>query len=400
MSRARPHGSTDAVLHAFSALLRAEAHGVAPPSLRLSDEAWGRLSERIRAHRLPAGLAGVLREAGAPAQALDPVEEDARRHRLRIGFLLLELRRALAALELAGCSPVVLKGAALVHTLGRPRFFADLDVLVPRPALPAASAALAGIGYVPQPTLRDRAFYERHHFHHVLRTPGGVAFELHWALGRPSDYYRFDPGGVLARSRTVPFDGVAMRVPSEPDQLVHAASQCLREGFADGRRVLDAARLLLAGAAADPGLAARARAERLSTALWILLRLSDELAGVAAPALEEALRPGRARRTSLEALHLPRLLLDQDMLALPGLKAWLILMCAPGVGVTAATFVRNAFPGERGLLDDGHRVDALPGPMHRLVLGGKRIGQAIRVACYQAARLRARRSAAARPPGR
>src|SRR4030095_879182 len=98
---------------------------------------------------------------------------------------------------------------------------------------------------------RSHLYYERHHFHRVLHAEGGVTLELHWDLARPSDYFHLDPVGVFSRASSIPFHGLVMQVPSHSDQLLHAAQQSLREGFNDALRVLDAARLLRAGAADD-----------------------------------------------------------------------------------------------------------------------------------------------------
>ena len=70
-----------------------------------------------------------------------------------------------------------------------------------------------------------------------------------------------------------------------------------------------------------------------------------------------------------------------------GLRGWLLLLCAPSAGITVRTLWRNVFPGERGLLDDGHPPDDLPGKTHRFLLALKRLGQTARLLGYQCCRL-------------
>jgi hypothetical protein len=307
--------------------------------------------------------------------------------------MLLELRCVLAALEQASVSVIVLKGAALAHVFGKPRFFSDLDVLVPRSDLDRATAELESLGYVAGRVTRSSEFYERHHFHRVLRSPAGITLELHWALVRPSDYFSLEPEGVRSRAQCTAFDGGAMHVPCHSDQLLHAAQQALREGFSDARRVLDADLLLRAGAADDPDLAARARLGGLSNSLWVLLSLTGSITGLGAPDLREALRPTRLRQRSLEALDLPALLLERRSVHLTGLTAWLLLLCAPGMDVAGRALGRAIFPGERGLLEDGYVPEKPPGPLHRARLSMKRMGRTVKLAAYQTWRLCAHRRA-------
>ncbi len=350
-------------------------------SLRRAD--WEELSTLVLSHKLAIAVAPELARLGMPPDQAEILAETARRHHLHTQVLLLDLAEILRVLESAGARPVVLKGAALAEAFGRPRVFGDLDVLVPKDALDHATQTLERLGYRPHETPRARVFYERYHFHRVLRGRSGITLELHWALARPSDYFFIDPEGIRVRARVLPFQGTTMRVPHEADQLLHAAAQSLREGFVEARRVLDTALLLENGAADEPALADRAREAHLSSALWLLLRLSDSLTGTKGGDLASRLQPARWRRSCLLALDPVGVLLERRTAAVHGLRGWIVLLCAPSAGVTAHTLWRTVFPGERGLLDDGHAPGALPGRAHRLLLALKRLAQTGRLLAYQ-----------------
>lgn len=371
---------------ALAELLRAvaAARPASPePFHSLNSEDWEALTALVLSHKLAIAVAPELARLGMPPHQAEVLAETARRHHLHTQVLLLDLAEILRVLEAAGAGPVVLKGAALAQAFGRPRVFGDLDVLVPKTALEHASQALEQLGYRPHETVRARVFYERYHFHRVLRGRSGITLELHWALSRPSDYFFIDPEGIRARARVLPFQATTMRVPHESDQLLHAAAQSLREGFVEARRILDTHLLLEHGAADEPALADRARDAHLSTALWLLLRVSGALLRTEETALAPRLRPARWRRACLEALDPVGVLLERRTAAVHGLRGWIVLLCAPSAGVTAHTLWRNVFPGERGLLDDGHAPDALPGRTHRLLLALKRLAQTGRLLAYQ-----------------
>jgi len=375
---------------ALGVLLRFAARGDAPHPAALPPldrVGWEALVAGILRQRVASIIGEEALSWGMPADLGAELTSVATKQRVRSQWMLLELRRVLSALGEAGIPVVVLKGAALAHVFHSARYFLDLDVLVPPAELDRATRALEAIGFSRADMARSTLYYERHHFHRVLRSQNGLMLELHWDLARPSDYFHLDATGVCARARTVPFDGISMSVPCEADQLLHAAEQCLREGFSEARRVLDTANLLRGGADHDPGLAARAVESGLGTALWALLVASKALVGTDAETTMRALRPSRPSANSLLALDLPALFLEQRAKSFPGLRSWLHLLCAPSAAVATRTFLSTVFPGERGLLEDGHPPEAGPSRMRQGILSLKRIGQTVKMAAYQTWRL-------------
>lgn len=107
-----------------------------------------------------------------------------RRNRERNARFRMQAVEAVAALNDAGLTPVLLKGA---HDLlerpaaeSDPRWMADLDLLVPRERRTEAAETLAGIGYRRSVEVHDD-FYG-HHLPAFHREGEPGAIELHWEL--------------------------------------------------------------------------------------------------------------------------------------------------------------------------------------------------------------------------
>jgi len=163
--------------------------------------------------------------------------------------------------------------ARTIYSRPEHRNSVDIDILVQRPSFDEALEVLRELGYVMSRTRRHVTFYEQHHFHLVLVNANNIVIELHWNLSRPEDYCQFDLDGFAARSRSIELDGVSVRIPSDEDQLLHAACQSLRHDYSDLRRVLDAALLLRHGCVDPVLLSELARRQGMATRLWVLLKL-------------------------------------------------------------------------------------------------------------------------------
>lgn len=368
-----------------------DAGAVPAPPAGLS---WPRFGRLLADHLVVGALAPALRAAPLPEDVRAQLEAAARGQGRRGAMQLLELQRALQSLEAADCAPIALKGAALALTLypaPEQRAFQDLDLLVPRERLERALEALGDLGCRPVETGRARAFYERHHFHLPLRGPAGVLIELHWALTLPASCYRFDLEGLRARAQTVRIGagaaagggGFDLRCPSPRDQLLHAVMQCIADGYADLRRVMDTVLLLRdldrQGREEMEALAAQAHTHGAARGLWMLLRQTELAAGVPMPGLlAAALRPPAPVRRALGGLDPLRLCLTRRATGRPHVSELLHWLCAPGGRVAWREIARSLIPSEASLLDAGYAPDALPGAGRRARAAAYRLLVALR----------------------
>jgi hypothetical protein len=368
-------------------LLRSVASGdaaapEAPPGLD-----WTRLERLLDAHGVTGTVVAWIARSSAPASVRRSMEQRWAALRRSDALLQLELARVVGALERQGVRPVVLKGPALartVYTSPALRTAGDVDLLVAPESVDRSCAALADLGYEPAFSKRHRSFYLDHHFHVILHHPSGRVVEVHWDLSRPRDYFRFDIAGFLARTRLTDAGGTTLQVPSDADQLLHSACQGVRQGFADLRRVVDAALLLRR----DPGdglrLAASAASQGIAPALWLLLELERALIGVEPPtALVAALRPRAFRRRCIESLSLGQRLVSLELRSAAGLRRLVFWLCAPGPASLLVEMRRFVAPGAAEFLDEGHDPDRLPGALERVRIGFRRSLSLVRILAHQ-----------------
>ncbi len=129
---------------------------------------------------------------------------------------------------------IALKGAALSSTVYRDaalRPFADIDLLIPENSLDASKAALREIGYELAPELLSEKLNRKYHFNvpFARRAPAPIHVELHWRLTDPFTTFRFDHGGLFARSEVD--DRVGTRILSREDNLVYLAAHLDAHGY-------------------------------------------------------------------------------------------------------------------------------------------------------------------------
>lgn len=299
-------------------------------------------------------LADRIGEA-APEEVRTFLAEVRARAAARNARLGAQLAEALAALGGAGIRPILLKGAAILHTVGAGyggRIVADLDLMVPAGAMAEAAARLHAIGY------RDHA------------PPGGpLAARVLWRsadVGMIDLHARtkvrhpgFDHAGLAPRCTALAIGGAEALLPSPTDQaLILILHDQLQErdywrGLIDLRHLLDLAALAEAPGGIDwEALAGRFPAGYRARALAVQLATLAALLGVAVPARFAA---GRWQR-----IQLARRLVQLR-------RPWL------RVPLTLATFAldppRHANPVEHSRLA---RVP-LPEPLRRALSAGRRL---------------------------
>ena len=244
-------------------------------------------------------------------------------HARRVRWEIDRLHRALTPL---GIPWALLKGAAYIAADLPPaqgRLLADVDVLVPRHALPAVESQLRLHGWqMPPQTPYDAHYYrawmhELPPLHHELR---GGTLDVHHTLLPLTDPLHPDGDALLAR-RVTAGAGAAMLAP--PDLVLHSVLHGFRSGeFQHGLRdVLDVYELLLhfsttEGAPFWDALLDRSLSLRGTRPLLLALGQAEAHLGLRVPsAFKRALRRADAR---LLPAALTGVLIDQILVpALP-----------------------------------------------------------------------------------
>jgi hypothetical protein len=266
---------------------------------------WSSLADRAEWH----GVLGLLHRAlsastyGLPGEAGDAIRRRAVVQRLAQRCYDEVLNEILAALHDAGVETVALKGPILGERLyGEPtlRVSSDLDLMVARSQVVAATDVLSGLGYQVEPT---PAAHERWGHHIKAHRDGSPLVELHHRLTTnfgavvPSEEF-------LARAaayRTV--RGAACRVLSTEDELFYLVLHAAEHLFARLAWLYDIKTLLAAHPDIDGEVVAgRAREYGVERPYAFAIDLIARRMEIALPA--SMIRPGISRIRALAAAAL------------------------------------------------------------------------------------------------
>jgi len=226
--------------------------GLPGPTAVPPDLEWEQIVSAASHHLVTPTLGWCWRDADwVPPEIRDYFTAALELNRARNGTLRQGLELAVRALNAAGMTPVLLKGAAILSEPLYPddgiRFMGDLDLLVPESALEPAARALAAVGFESEwaPPL---PLGKHHHLPGLEHRQFGAGVELHrWAVPRRLSWL-LDTGDCLDRARFVSRDGLSFAIPSPSDRIAHIVGSQVRDGhYGRGvpllRQMLDVARL-------------------------------------------------------------------------------------------------------------------------------------------------------------
>lgn len=284
---------------------------------------WDRVIRLARASDLLARLAYLAWQAGvwaqipaSPQRYLASAGLVAERQQSELAYEVQEVDLALRSLNL----PVVLlKGAAYVAAdlnAARGRVVSDVDILVPRAALPEVEAALMLGGWASVARSEyDQRYYRTwmHELPPMQHIQRGTVLDVHHAIMPLSA--RIHPSSALLLEEARPLrPGSCLHVLAPVDMVLHSATHLMHEGnFEQGLRGLVDLDALLRehGAAPDfwPSLVPRAMALELTRPLFYALRYVSRVLGTEVPqavqtALDQApgAHPGRWRLVWMDAM--------------------------------------------------------------------------------------------------
>ena len=233
--------------------------------------------------------------------------EQMRRLALVSDFAMLHLdarlRESLGALHGAGVRVLLLKGAALAHTVYggvRQRPMSDIDLLVDSSSAHVARRVMLDTGWREIVGGIPAAVYEHHHHLPPLRDGRApdLQLEVHTALFPERQPFAFDVKDLWANARPFGAGFPNVFVPSPIHSLLHACLHFLwsHQGrFGVWRTVRDIDVLSRHSGVDWMAFSEAARAARGATSCYWTLRIADLAAGVAAPAdVMRRLQPPRS----------------------------------------------------------------------------------------------------------
>lgn len=315
-----------------------------------------RLSEFLHARR-----AGAL-QTDWPAPARAVVRGRYVENALRNARFHSELTRVASALRGRGLAPVLLKGGALLQTVytdPAERPFGDLDLLVRRDELAAATAVMQGLGYRLDESYHAASYYREFHYHLIFRhaVRPWLCFEIHWDLSLPVMDVTFDAAGLRRRAGLAGREGLEILVPSPGDSLLLQALHVGLNRFSILGQIRDVAALAASAPAqlkADD-LWRAARAARLVVPLTTSLFLAGHFGGEAPQQLLAA-RPRPWRSALLRRLLSPEVVLRQRLTrSAAGGRVTSVLRRDDWSG-RRAQLGRIVWPGPRDLDMDGQQA--------------------------------------------
>jgi hypothetical protein len=267
---------------------------------------WERLLWQARAAELMAQLQAAL----AAARVLDRAPAGARRH-LEIARAIAERHAQAVRHELLGLAEVLsplgvpvllLKGAgyaALGHPASRGRIFNDVDIMVPKAALPDVERVLHWAGWFPQHTTAYDERYYREWMHEIpplSHKNRATVLDVHHTILPPTSGIVPDPAGLFEQALPLAADWAPFSVLSAPDRVLHSACHLFFGEFHKGLRDLFDLHRLLSHDGTQPGfwdrLAARAVELRLALPLQDALEQCQRVYATEVPtSVLAALRP-------------------------------------------------------------------------------------------------------------
>jgi hypothetical protein len=214
----------------------------------LDTRSWERLVWQSRA----AELMGQLHRELSAAGTLPLVPDPARRH-LDAAWSISdkhavavrhELRGLQETLEPLGIPVILLKGAAYCAQRNRAsvgRIFNDIDILVPKAALPAVEERLTWAGWFPTHTNAYDERYYREWMHEIPpleHKNRATALDVHFTILPPTSGIRPNPDDFFAAADALPDEWSFFKVLCREDMVIHSACHLFFGEFHKGLRDL------------------------------------------------------------------------------------------------------------------------------------------------------------------
>lgn len=257
---------------------------------RVSAEEWHGVVELARQHSVTPLLYHHLKPLDLllPGELVENLKQEYLKQALRNIRLYQELSKLLRLLQEKNIAVIVLKGAYLAETvydnIGL-RSMSDVDLLVKKGDLLRVEQELLASGGMPEDCNRVITQYNHCFGYKLLKS--GLRMEIHWTI-RDSDHpFQIDVEGLWSRAQPVTLAQAPAWALSPEDLLLHLCLHTAKHAYEMQVRMLcDISEVVRRhGTGLDwQEIGARARQWGILRAVYLFLRLAQELLGVAVPA--------------------------------------------------------------------------------------------------------------------
>ncbi|MBE3039894.1 MAG: nucleotidyltransferase family protein [Chloroflexi bacterium] len=256
----------------------------------VSAEEWRMVAELAQQHGVKPLLYHHLKRLGIAlhGELAEELKQAYLKNAARNMRLYQELGKLLRRLREQDIAVIALKGAhlaeAVYDNIGL-RTMGDVDLLVKKEDLLCVEQELLALGYKPDDCNRVIA-QDNHHFHYTL-PKNGLPVEIHWVLVASKFPLQVGIQGLWSRAQPVTLAQVPVLALSPADLLLHLCLHTAVHTYDMRIRMLcDIGEVVRRyGTELDwQGIGARARQWGIAHAVYVILRLAQELLEVAVPA--------------------------------------------------------------------------------------------------------------------
>lgn len=257
---------------------------------QLPAEKWAVLVELAQQHGVAALLYNHLQllKIDLPDDPAKELKQAIKQNTLRMMQFSQAMNGLLGLMNDHSIAVVVLKGAYLAEAVYKNiglRMMGDIDLMVKNVDLERLDGLLLVSGWVPQENNRVVA-KDSHHFRY--RMPGsGLMVEIHWAIIDSSAPLRIDVEELWSRARPVTLAQAPALTLAPEDLLIHLCLHTAKHIYEMRMRMLCDIHEVIRHFGVElnwPEIGERARQWGAMRAVYVVLRLAQELLGSAVPA--------------------------------------------------------------------------------------------------------------------
>ncbi len=197
----------------------------------LSPAQWEALLRVANEQHVTPLLYARLREKVVETAVPDPIRQQLRHsyqiNTVRNMSIYRELGKLVTALQEKDIPLIVLKGGFLadaVYGAMGERVIGDLDLLVPKEAMPQVIAVSEKSGYQKtKPVVLDIIMEQQHHIPPLINRTTQLVIEWHWHIVPPTAYHAIPVDGLWQRAKPAALTNLPVLTLSPEDLLLHIA---------------------------------------------------------------------------------------------------------------------------------------------------------------------------------